>query len=160
MNNRASIATLLHDLDRRSPAGFAIALHITFSAPRYMFQTYPQRWLERYNAGGLLLRDPVVQWGMQNLGRTRWSDLEKLDRDHILDEARSFGLMNGAAISVFASGTRSIGGFARADREYDDEELAEMETLLIRLHEETTTLHTLSDGDRDALTRLSIRLTH
>jgi LuxR family transcriptional regulator len=160
MNNRASIAALLHDLDRRSPAGFAIALHITFSAPRYMFQTYPQRWLDRYNAGGLLLRDPVVQWGMQNLGRTRWSDLETLDREHVFDEARNFGLMNGAAISVFGSGTRSIGGFARADREYENEELAEMEALLTRLHEETATLQTLSASDREALTKLSIRLTH
>lgn len=160
MNNRASIAALLHDMDRRSPAGFAIALHITFSAPRYMFQTYAQRWLERYNAGGLLLRDPVVQWGMQNLGRIRWSDLEGLDREHVFDEARNFGLMNGAAISVFGEGARSIGGFARADREYEDAELAALEDLLTTLHAETATLHALSESDRAALTELSIRLTH
>lgn len=160
MTNRASIAALLHDLDRLSPAGFAIALHITFSAPRYMFQTYAQRWLDRYNAGGLLLRDPVVQWGMQNVGRTRWSDLEGLDREGVFQEARDFGLMNGAAISFYGNGTRSIGGFARADREYTDAELAEMEALLASLHRETTTLQTLSEGDREALTALSIRLTH
>ena len=160
MNHRASIAALLHDLDGLSPSGFAIALHITFSAPRYMFQTYAQRWLDRYNAGGLLLRDPVVQWGMQNVGRTRWSDLERLDRGGVLSEARDFGLMNGAAISVYASGTRSIGGFARADRDYEDGELAEMEGLLLNLHAETATLEALTDGDRKALTALSIRLTH
>ena len=160
MSNRASIAALLHDFDRRSPSGFAIALHITFSAPRYMFQTYAQRWLDRYNAGGLLLRDPVVQWGMQNLGRRRWSELESLDKEHVFDEARNFGLMNGAAISVFDGGTRSIGGFARADREYEDLELTEMETLLLGLHHETTTMDALSDEDREALTALSIRLTH
>ncbi len=160
MSNKASIAALLHDLDRRSPSGFAIALHITFSAPRYMFQTYAQRWLDRYNAGGLLLRDPVVQWGMQNLGRTRWSALERLDEQKVFDEARNFGLMNGAAISVYATGTRSIGGFARADREYEDGELSEMETLLTELHEETAGMDTLSDADREALTALSIRLTH
>lgn len=160
MSNRASIAALLHDMDRFSPAGFAIALHITFSAPRYMFQTYAQRWLDRYNAGGLLLRDPVVQWGMQNLGRTRWSDLEGLDREHVFDEARNFGLMNGAAISVYGDGTRSIGGFARADREYEDAELSEMEDLLRKIHEKTATLQELSESDREALTALSIRLTH
>lgn len=160
MSNKASIAALLHEVDRRSPAGFAIALHITFSAPRYMFQTYAQRWLDRYNAGGLLLRDPVVRWGMQNLGRARWSDLEGMDGEHVFDEARNFGLMNGAAISVFGAGTRSIGGFARADREYEDAELAEMEDLLRSLHDETATLQTLDEADRAALTALSIRLTH
>lgn len=160
MNNRASIAALLHDLDRRSPSGFAIALHITFSAPRYMFQTYAQRWLDRYNAGGLLLRDPVVQWGMQDIGRRRWSDLEEMDREGVFREARDFGLMNGAAISVYGSGTRSIGGFARADREYEDRELVEMERLMTNLHQETATLETLTDSDREALTALSIRLTH
>ncbi len=160
MSNRASIAALLHDFDRRSPSGFAIALHISFSAPRYMFQTYAQRWLDHYNAGGLLLRDPVVQWGMQNLGRRRWSELETLDTERVFDEARDYGLMNGVAISVYGSGTRSIGGFARADREYEDLELDEMEALLHTLHDETTTLHTLSEADREALTALSIRLTH
>lgn len=160
MSNRTSIAALLHELDLRSPSGFAIALHISFSAPRYMFQTYAQRWLDRYNAGGLLLRDPVVQWGMQNLGRMRWSELEKLDTAHVFDEARDFGLMNGAAISIYGSGTRSIGGFARADREYEDGELAEMEALLTELHQETATLRVISDADREALTALSIRLTH
>ena len=160
MTNRESIAALLHDLDRLSPSGFAIALHITFSAPRYMFQTYAQRWLDRYNAGGLLLRDPVVQWGMQNVGRRRWSDLEELDASKVFDEARDFGLMNGAAISVYAAGTRSVGGFARADREYEDAELAELEDLLLRIHAETAGREALSAGDREALTALSIRLTH
>ena len=86
MSNRASIAALLQKLDQRSPAGFAIALHITFSTPRYMFQTYAPRWLDRYNSEGLLLRDPVVQWGMQNVGRVRWSDLEALDSEGVLEE--------------------------------------------------------------------------
>ena len=160
MNNNASIAALLHEFDRRSPAGFAIALHITFSAPRYMFQTYAQRWLDRYNEGGLLLHDPVVRWGMQNLGRARWSELECMDGEHVFDEARNFGLMNGAAIAVYGAGTRSLGGFARADREYEDAELAEMDELLRALHEETATLRTLDEADRAALTALSIRLTH
>jgi LuxR family transcriptional regulator len=160
MNNRASIATLLHELDRRSPAGFAIALHITFSTPRYMFQTYAQRWLDHYNAAGLLLRDPVVQWGMQSVGRVRWSDLEAMDTHGVFEEARNYGLMNGAAIAIVRSGSRSIGGFARADREYDETEMEELEDLLVRLHGETIHLERLSERDQRALTELSIRLTH
>jgi LuxR family transcriptional regulator len=160
MSNRASIAALLQKLDQRSPAGFAIALHITFSTPRYMFQTYAPRWLDRYNAEGLLLRDPVVQWGMQNVGRVRWSDLEALDTDGVLEEAKDFGLMNGAAIAVFLSGSRSIGGFARADRDYEPKEMEELEELLTELHQATIRMNRLSARDQEALTALSIRLTH
>jgi LuxR family transcriptional regulator len=160
MNNKASIAALLHELDQRSPAGFAIALHITFSTPRYMFQTYAPRWLDRYNSGGLLLRDPVVQWGMQNVGRVRWSDLEALDSEGVLEEAKDFGLMNGVAIAVFVSGSRSIGGFARADREYEDAEMQDLEDLLVKLHLATIRMNKLSETDQKALTALSIRLTH
>jgi LuxR family transcriptional regulator len=160
MSNRASIAALLHELDRRSPAGFAIALHITFSTPRYMFQSYAQRWLDHYNSAGLLLRDPVVQWGMQGVGRVRWSDLETMDSAGVFEEARGYGLMNGVAISIVQSGSRSIGGFARADREYEEDEMQELEDLLVRLHRETIHLERLSERDQRALTELSIRLTH
>jgi LuxR family transcriptional regulator, quorum-sensing system regulator SdiA len=160
MGNKASIAALLHELDLRSPSGFAIALHITFSAPRYMFQTYAQRWLDRYNSTGLLLRDPVVQWGMQSSGRVRWSDLEKIDPSGVFEEARNYGLMNGVAIAVVTEGSRSIGGFARADREYADLEMDALETLLRSLHDETIHLERISESDRAALTSLSIRLTH
>ena len=68
--------------------------------------------------------------------------------------------MNGVAISVYGSGTRSIGGFARADREYEDLELDRDGGAAAPLHDETTTLDTLSEDDREALTALSIRLTH
>jgi LuxR family transcriptional regulator, quorum-sensing system regulator SdiA len=160
MGNSASIAALLHELDRLSPSGFAIALHITFTTPRYMFQTYAQRWLDRYNSAGLLLRDPVVQWGMQNVGRVRWSDLEAMDSGGVFDEARDYGLMNGAALSLVVSGSRSIGGFARADREYEDAEMRELEDLLLRLHRDTAQIERFSERDQRALTELSIKLTH
>ena len=65
MTQRASIAALLHDLDQRSPAGFAIALHIRFTTPTYLFQTYPKRWLDHYSSAGLVVHDPVVRWGFQ-----------------------------------------------------------------------------------------------
>ena len=68
--------------------------------------------------------------------------------------------MNGAAISVVVSGSRSIGGFARADREYEDAELGELEDLLLGLHRETAHMDRLSAHDQQALTELSIKLTH
>ena len=159
MTPRASIAALLQDLDQRSPAGFAIALHVHFTTPTYLFQGYPSRWLEYYSAEGLVVSDPTVHWGLQNLGHIRWVDLEAIDPQGVLEKAKDFGLMNGVAIAVALSGTRSIGSFARADRDYDEEEMRELEALLSELHIATIGRSELSARDRRALTELSIRLT-
>ncbi len=160
MTHRAGIAMILRDLDLRSPSGFAIALHIRFSAPTYMFQTYAKRWLDQYTAEGLLLKDPVVRWGFNNVGRIRWADLEAIDDCGVMERAKDFGLMNGAAISLTFSGSRSIAGFARADRDFTEVELDELEAGLARLHRATLGLARISVEDREALTALSIRLTH
>jgi len=157
---RASIAVLLHDLDQRSPAGFAIALHIRFSRPTYLFQTYAKPWMDHYSASGMVMHDPVVRWGLQNVGRVLWSDLAPIDEAGVLEQAKDFGLMNGVAIAMVSSESRSIAGFARADRDYTDAETDALDDLVVQLHRETLGLDQLSRSDRKALTALSIRLTH
>lgn len=159
MSRRESIAALLLDLDQRSPAGFAIALHIRFTTPTFVFQTYSKRWMEHYSSSGLVLHDPVVRWGLQNLGRTRWADLEAIDSEGVMEQAKDFGLMNGAAISIVIAGSRSIAGLARADRDFNEIEMEELERVLALLHRETTDPGELNERDRDALKELSIRLT-
>ncbi|WP_181164405.1 autoinducer binding domain-containing protein [Amaricoccus solimangrovi] len=160
MAHRTSIAGLLRELDRRSPAGFAIALHIRFTAPAYLFQTYPKRWMDHYSEHGMVVNDPTVRWGVQNLGHVRWSDLERIDSAGVLNAAKNHGLMNGATIAIMPDGTRTIASFARADRDYEDFEIEELEDLLSRLHAETAGLPRLSAADRSALRQLSVRLTH
>lgn len=159
MTQTASIAALLLDLDQRSPAGFAIALHIRFSAPTYLFQTYPKRWMDHYSAAGMVVHDPTVRWGFTNVGHIRWSDLEAIDTMNVLERAKDFGITNGVAIAVLMSGSRSIASFARADRDYDEIEMEELESILALLHRETIDQGRLSESDREALTQLSIRLT-
>jgi len=160
MTQTASIAALLEDLDRRSPAGFAVALHIRFTSPTYLFQTYPKRWLDHYSAAGLVVHDPTVHWALNNVGHVRWTDLEAIDSRGVLEQAKDFGIMNGVAVSVLVSGSRSIASFARADREFSDAESAELEDVLAELHRGTSGLGELSESDQRALTELSIRLTH
>lgn len=160
MTQRASIAALLEDLDRRSPAGFAIALHVRFTTPTFLFQTYPKRWMDHYSAAGLVMNDPTVHWGFSNIGHIRWSALEAIDSAGVLEQAKDFGIMNGVTIAVLLSGSRSISSFARADREFCDLEMTELEDGLARLHVATLGQESLSDSDRQALTEMSIRLTH
>jgi len=160
MNRKESIAALLAQLDQRSPAGFAIALHVRFTRPTYLFQTYAKPWMDHYTEAGLVMHDPVVRWGLQNTGRLRWSDLTEIDDAAVFAQARDHGLMNGAGIAIVLSGSRTIAAFARADREYTDEELEEFEDLLTRLHQATLGIERLSTRDQRALTELSITLTH
>lgn len=160
MTQRASIAALLQELDRRSPAGFAIALHIRFTTSTYLFQTYPKRWMDQYSAAGFVVHDPTVHWGFNNVGHIRWSELEAIDEKGVLERAKDFGIMNGVAVAVVVAGSRSIASFARADREYDEPEMAELERDLVRLHRATAGLDRLSASDQRALTEMSIKLTH
>ena len=160
MSRRESIAALLIDLDRRSPAGYAIALHIRFTTPTYLFQTYSKRWMDHYSAAGLVVHDPTVHWGFSSLGHIRWSELEAFDVHGILKKAKDFGLMNGVAAAVVLSGSRSIASFARADREYEEKEMQQLEDDLARLHGETSGTDGLSASDHRVLTELSVRLTH
>lgn len=159
MTRKASIADILHQLDRRSPAGFAAALHIRFTRPIYLFQTYAQPWKDRYSSIGGHIRDPAVRWGLQNIGRTRWSDLEPFDETNFLEEAKDFGLMNGVVFGIVIGESRSIVACARADRDFTEEETDELEALSIELHNLTSAPGALSPSDQEALTELSIRLT-
>ena len=157
---RASMAALLHDLDRRSPAGCAIGLHIRFTTPMYMFQSYPKRWLDFYAAAGLFVGDPTVSWGMNNVGWVRWSDLERIDTHGVLEKASDFGITNGVTIALVIEQSRSIASFARSDRDYETAEIEELRALFEELHRTTANVEVLSESDRLALKDLSVRLTH
>jgi LuxR family transcriptional regulator len=159
-SRKESIAALLHQLDQRSPAGFAIALHVRFTRPTYLFQTYAKPWLDRYSEAGLHLHDPVVRWGLQNTGRLRWRDLADIDDAGVFEQAKDHGLMNGAAVAMVISESRTIAAFARADRDYSDEEIEELEDWLARLHVATLGIERLSGRDQRALIDLSVKLTH
>jgi len=159
MDSRAKIARLITDVDAASPAGFALGLHIEYTTPRFMFQTYPKKWLETYSARGLLVHDPVVMWGFENAGTIRWRDLLDDDKRGVMAEARRFGMTHGVTVAINSGKFRSIGGFARSDRDYFDVEVDELAGLIGRLHEETATLTKLSDADVIALKGMSKRLT-
>ena len=160
MSTKAIIAALLQELDRHSPAGFAVALHLRFATPAYLFQTYPQRWRDWYSSKGLVMHDPTVRWGLGNTGCIRWTDLEAIDTQGVLEMAKDHGIMNGVTVAVSNDRSRSIGSFARADREFTDEEIGVLSERVTRLHDETVGPGHLSVEDQKALTNLSVRLTH
>lgn len=143
-----------------APAGFAIGLHIRFTAPTFMFQTYPRDWAEEYSREGLVARDPTVAWGFSNEGVVDWKDLEQRDEAGVLARARAQGLSHGLTVSVFREGSRTIGSFARSDRYFTPGEIERIESDLVRLHDATATVRSLPDGVRESLRLLSVAFTH
>lgn len=154
-----NIGSLVEKLSRAGSAGFAIGLHLTYTSPRYMLQSYPASWSERYTRNGYLMMDPTVHWGLENHGWIRWTDLAGLDVDGILSEAAGHGLHYGVTSSVFARGSRSIASFSRADRDYTEDEAMVLHDRMGELHDLTLHVHSLPPVLHDLLRRLSVILT-
>jgi LuxR family transcriptional regulator len=130
-----------------SPAGFAIGLHLEFTTSKYIFQHYAKAWMEEYSRRGMILVDPTVKWGIQNEGAIRWSDLSATDTGGVLAAAAGFGLRYGVSISIVGATSRSLGSFASPDREFTDEEIAQLTACLTQMHEVTASVEPESTED-------------
>ncbi len=133
-------------------------MHVNFQTPRILFQSYDPEWSAIYSAEGLVLKDPVVIWGFQNVGMIRWSDVADLDTEGVMQRAAEYGLKFGANVSLINGGTKSICGFARSDREFNDEEIARAHTLIEELHELTAEMSQVSEQDAAQLEKLGITI--
>ena len=152
------ISSLLARLHQASPAGFAIALHVRFTAPKYLFQSYDKAWLDTYSREGLVLHDPVVRWGFSNVGTIRWSELD--DPAGVMQRAAQHGLGFGVVVALLRDGLRTMAGFARSDRDFTDEEVDVLTDHLVELHDLTEPVEALSPNVHQTLKQMSIYLTH
>ena len=141
----------LHQLTLIASAGYFLGLHIRFTAPLMTFQTYDQAWLDHYTENGFVLRDPATAWGFSAIGHIRWSDTRLPDPFGIFKEAAKFGLNFGFTIAHGPIKSRTIGSFARADREFTDNEIALAETIVLRLHDITEPPEELTRAQVEAL---------
>ncbi len=132
---RHSVEQLLSETGALCDTGYAYALHIRFTRPSFMYRTYPQSWISRYDEKGMIIEDPVVKWGLSETGLRRWSDLE--DPDGILADAAAHGLTNGLTCAVGPSSSRSIAGFTRSDRAFSDDEAEILLGITEKLHQLT-----------------------
>ena len=141
----------LTQLGNMAPQGYFAALHIRFTSPLMSFQTYDPKWTDHYTENGYVLRDPMIAWGFCTTGWTRWSNRIIPDPFGIFKEAEKFGLTYGATISHGPIRSRTIVSVARADREFEDNEVDEAEALVIKLHCMTEPPHRLTKAQAEAL---------
>lgn len=146
-------------LGELAPAGFAVALHVRFQTPSYMFESYPPSWLETYAREGFLLQDPTVRWAMQHSGTKRWSELGVFDEADVLARARAHGLVHGIIHSIHDGTDLSIGGLARPDREFTAHETREVCEILQRLHDVTHRRETLGTDVSATLHDMAVVMT-
>jgi LuxR family transcriptional regulator len=127
----------LRKLEKIAPAGYVLGLHIRYNSATLMFRTYPQDWMDVYTQNGYMQSDPLVVWGVSNQGCSRWSALTVPDPNEVLKQARGFNLNYGIAVSCGLPTSRTIGGFAKADREFTDQEMQDVHDIVLQMHNET-----------------------
>ncbi|WP_218014042.1 autoinducer binding domain-containing protein [Rubellimicrobium roseum] len=153
MTLEAEISRRLDRLRAVAPAGYAIALHVRFTTPSYLFQTYPAPWIEEYAREGLVLRDPTVAWAFSNDGTVTWAALVAADPAGVIGRAARHGLVHGLSVSLLRGDSRSMASFARSDRSFEPEEIDEIERTMAEMHDATA-----FDLDSSALRRMSAGL--
>jgi len=143
-------------MKRLSPGGYAVALHLSYSAPAFLFQTYPPEWSTFYAENGLMLHDPTVQWGVANLGYVDWADLADKDPQGVLIRAAEHGLHHGFSAAVLEGDSRSLVGFARSDRAFTQAERDALIGAMSHLHEVTLDHQAMPKAQADALRALAV----
>lgn len=160
MHEETLISDKLAALKVSAPAGFALGLHVVYTTPTYMFQTYPRAWLDLYAQRGFLMSDPIVHWGFENTGTVRWSELKAQDSQGVFEAAAEFGLAYGVTVAIETKEGRSFGGFSRTDREFTDDEGQSLYESVCEIHLRTAGGKALADETKEALKKLSVQYTH
>ncbi len=149
-----SIEQATGQLAELSPGGYFLALRMGFVYPIFEKKTLPEKWINRYTSRGYVLSDPVMHWMYGNVGATRWSEIELDDPREIFQQAKLFGLNYGVAVCATDGGDapqRSFGSFARADREFTDDEVVLLSDIVTRLHDELVPPKNLTNAELEAL---------
>ena len=149
------VSQLLRELRAMESCRFAIGVRIRFANPTLVFHSYPAAWVEQYDSLGLRYQDPTVRWGMTHTGICRWSDLLSQDDAGIFMRAADYGLRYGIGVSVGAPEARTLGFFARPDRELDAAETEHAVTVVEGLHDATEGIDLASPETLHALRNLN-----
>ncbi|MEZ5885515.1 MAG: autoinducer binding domain-containing protein [Paracoccaceae bacterium] len=150
----------LRKLALMAPAGYFVGLHIRFTSPLLSFQTYDQTWLDHYTNNGYVLRDPMTAWGFSTTGSIRWSDPKLMDPFGLFKEAATYGLKYGCTVACGPISSRTIASFARADREFEDQEIETIAAIVLRLHDITEPPESLSRSQIEALNCVAKGMRH
>ncbi len=135
MRKDLGMAQILSKLGTYCDRGFALAIHIRYTRPTLLYQTYERDWSDHYSEKGYMLSDPVVGWGLGNSGWIEWSSLTEHDPQGVIADAVAHGLMNGWTYSTGPAASRTIAGLPRSGAAFSPQERAAMAALVDEAHE-------------------------
>lgn len=158
MMDQTSIGNHLKEMKQIAPAGFAIACHVSFSSPTFLFQTYPKAWSDHYSANGLVMSDPTVAWSFANTGTRRWSEMVQDDSAGVLAAAADYGLTHGVTVSVDDNDSRTMASFARENADFDDASIKRLYELVAEVHQVTGEIRELSPETTQILRKMSVHI--
>lgn len=144
----------MDDVLSSAQTGYYIALRVGFAFPLEEMNQLPKPWVDHYTQHRFMLHDPVIRWIYSNTGAIRWSEIDLADPMRVLNQAQTFGLRYGVAVSCFdgnREGQRSFGHFARADREFDASEIEALRALVEQLHHAKAPPTNLTAAEIEAL---------
>lgn len=156
MSDVKNIAAKLATIEPIAGSGYALALHIRYTTPTILLQTYDKVWTDHYSQNSFVMMDPTVAWGFTHTGAQRWSDLA--DGDGVLADAARFGLKFGVVCAVEQGDSRSMGSFARAESEFADAEIDTCMDVLKDLHALTANTKAMSAEAIAKLSKMSVKV--
>lgn len=137
MSKVEEVTSRLRKLSLICDTGYALAIHIRFTSPTLLYQTYPDEWIRFYNERGFMLSDPVVRWGLRETGFIRWSDIPDEDSEGVIGHARAHGIEHGVAFSLGTPSSRTLAGLTRSGEKFTGEEIDRMIGLVTEIHDLT-----------------------
>lgn len=148
----APLDNILPMLRVLAPQGFVFVHNLGLRGPEFFHSEFPVEWQREYENKNYTWADPVLLWSMQHRGDTRWSGINTLDLRGVLPAAKRFQLNYGA---IFCRGLvkKSVLSLARADREFTDEEMALLSSMVSKLVEDASLDTTLTASEIETLRR-------
>jgi LuxR family transcriptional regulator len=120
---------LLRDL---ATSGFVVALNHRWIGPEYLRSEFPKKWRDVYEEQNYFMLDPIYNWTLFHAGTVRWSDVKYPDIRGIRKHAAEHGLVFGATVCLKIDRNTSFISAARPDREFTDDEIATILSVLER----------------------------
>ncbi len=148
------VAGLLGKLKVVCDSGFAMAVHIRYTRPTLLYQTYSHDWGDYYSEKGYMLSDPTVHWGLANVGSMDWDQLEAHDPEGVIKAARSYGLINGWTYAVGPATSRSLASMTRT-KPFTEAQRDQVRKTIDQIHNLTEGFDTFSPAMQDKLRKLT-----
>ena len=153
MEKVSTVAALLGRLQALCDTGFALAVHIRYTRPALLYQTYDREWADHYSEKGYMLSDPTVHWGLAHVGAMDWDQLADQDPEGIIQAARDHGLHNGWTYATGPATSRSLGSMTRSTP-FTPAQHADICTIIDNIHTQTDGFEAFTGDVQEALRNL------